>query len=59
MLNTLIGVLLLVIGAAVGVLMSIGLKFALIVLSVLALLGAAVALKMDNVQKYGLRGLSR
>ena len=51
MLNTLIGVLLLVIGAAVGVLMSIGLKFALIVLSVLALLGAATALAMRNVQE--------
>jgi len=49
--NTLIGVLLLVIGAAVGVLMSIGLKFALIVLSVLALLGAATALAMRNVQE--------
>lgn len=49
--NTLIGVLLLVIGAAVGVLMSIGLKFALIVLSVLALLGAATTLAMKNVQE--------
>jgi hypothetical protein len=49
--NTLIGVLLLVIGAAVGMLMSVGLKFALIVLSVLALLGAATALAMKNVQE--------
>jgi len=49
--NTLIGVLLLLIGAAVGVLKRIELKFALIALSVLDLLSAAVALKMDNVQK--------
>ena len=49
--NTIIGVLLLIFGAVIGVLMSIGLKFALIALSILALIGAVLALKLKNVQE--------
>ena len=48
--NTLIGILLLVIGAGVGVLLGIGLELAIGVLSAMALLGAVLAMAMKNVQ---------
>ena len=48
--NTVIGVLLLIIGAATGLLMSLGSGVALAVLSTLALAGAAAAMSMKNVQ---------
>lgn len=48
--NSIIGVLLLVIGGLVGVLMALGLELALGVLSALALLGAAMAMTMKHAQ---------
>ncbi len=48
--NTIIGVLLLVIGAFVSALIGLGFEIAVAVLSFLALLGAAMALAMKNVQ---------
>lgn len=48
--NTLIGVLLLLLGAAAGWLLAIGFETAIAVLSALALLGAATTLAMKNVQ---------
>jgi hypothetical protein len=48
--NSIIGVLLLVIGGIVGVLMALGVELALGVLSALALLGAAMAMTMKNAQ---------
>ena len=48
--NTIIGVLLLAIGGLTGLLMAIGLEFALAALSLAALLGAALAMTMRNVQ---------
>ncbi len=48
--NSIIGVLLLVIGGLVGALMALGVELALGVLSALALLGAAMAMTMKNAQ---------
>ncbi|MEQ9143012.1 MAG: MFS transporter [Parvibaculaceae bacterium] len=48
--NTIIGVLLLAMGALVGVLLQFGLEVAVLVLSALALLGALTALTGKNVQ---------
>ncbi len=48
--NTIIGVLLLVLGGLTGVLLGFGLEVALAVLSVMALAGAALSLTMKNVQ---------
>jgi len=48
--NTVIGLLLLVMGAAVGILLGFGLEAAIAALSVLALVGAATALTMKHVQ---------
>jgi len=48
--NSIIGVLLLVIGGLVGALMALGVELALGVLSALALLGAATAMTMKNAQ---------
>ncbi len=49
--NTIIGVLLLVIGALVGALLGLGFEIAIGVLSALALIGAGTALTMKNVQE--------
>ncbi|MEZ5933281.1 MAG: MFS transporter [Alphaproteobacteria bacterium] len=51
--NTIIGVLLLVIGGLVSILLSFGLEVGLAVLSVLAILGAATAFTMKDVQDSG------
>ncbi|MEQ8652589.1 MAG: MFS transporter [Kiloniellales bacterium] len=48
--NTVIGILLLILGAVNGLLLELGLEVALSVLSFLALLGGAAALTMKNVQ---------
>jgi hypothetical protein len=48
--NTLIGIMLLVLGIAAGALMAIGLELAIAVLSLLALIGAAVTLSLRSVQ---------
>lgn len=48
--NTVIGVLLLVMGALVGALLGLGLEVGVAALSALALLGAAMALTMKHVQ---------
>lgn len=48
--NTIIGVLLLVIGALSGALLGLGLEAGVIALSAMALLGAVLALGMKNVQ---------
>ncbi len=48
--NTIIGVLLLAVGAATSAVLGFGLEAGIIVLSVLALLGAVAALTMANVQ---------
>ncbi len=49
--NSVIGVLLLVIGGAVSALIGLGLEVPLAVLSVLALLGAALAMTMKHAQE--------
>lgn len=48
--NTLIGVILLLMGGAVGILLALGLEVTLLVLSVTSLAGAALAMLMKNVQ---------
>lgn len=48
--NTIIGVILLLMGGLTGVLIALGLEIAVGALSVLALLGAAAAMTMKNVQ---------
>jgi hypothetical protein len=48
--NTLIGVLLLVLGVLTGVLMSFGLEIAIGMLSALSFLGSAAALTLKNAQ---------
>jgi uncharacterized membrane protein YhaH (DUF805 family) len=48
--NTIIGVLLLVMGGLVSVVLGFGLEAGVAVLSVLALIGAALALTMRHVQ---------
>ncbi len=48
--NTLIGVLLLILGGLTGILMSLGLELAIGMLSALSLLGAAAALTLKNAQ---------
>lgn len=48
--NTIIGILLLVIGAAVSVVLGFGLEIGIAVLSVMAMAGALTALSMKNVQ---------
>ncbi|MDX1484839.1 MAG: MFS transporter [Alphaproteobacteria bacterium] len=48
--NTIIGVLLLVMGAVTGVLLGLGLDVAIAALSILALLGAVIAMTMKNAQ---------
>lgn len=49
--NSIIGVLLLVIGGAVGALLALGLEAALAALSILALLGAVTAMRMRHAQE--------
>lgn len=51
--NTVIGILLLVVGGLVSLLMALGLEVALGVLSALALLGAAMATTMKHAQEAG------
>lgn len=51
--NTIIGVLLLILGGLAGVLMGMGLELALAVLSALALAGAMMAATMKNAQGSG------
>jgi hypothetical protein len=53
--NTIIGVLLLVIGALVSVVLGFGLELGVAALSALAILGAAMALTMKAVQDSGAR----
>ncbi len=53
--NTLIGVLLLVLGGVVGILIGFGLELALIFLSATATLGAVIAFLMKDVQYCGAR----
>ena len=48
--NTIIGILLLLLGALVGVLLAFSFELPIAVLSVFALLGAAITLTMKNVQ---------
>ena len=48
--NTVIGVLLLMLGGLTGILMGLGLELAIGVLSALSLLGAAMALTLKNAQ---------
>ena len=48
--NTIIGVLLLVAGALISALLGVGLELGVGVLSVMALMGAAMALTMKHVQ---------
>lgn len=48
--NTIIGILLLILGVAVSVVLGFGLEVGIAVLSVMALLGALTALSMKNVQ---------
>jgi hypothetical protein len=51
--NTVIGILLLVVGGLVSLLMALGLEVALGVLSALALLGAAMATTMKHAPEAG------
>lgn len=48
--NTVIGILLLILGAVVGVLIALGLEIALLVLSLAALLASLLASRLPNVQ---------
>lgn len=48
--NTIIGLVLLVIGAATSAILGFGLEVAIVVLSIMAIFGAVMALYMENVQ---------
>jgi hypothetical protein len=56
--NTIIGVLLLVMGALVSIVLGFGLEAGIAALSALAILGAAMALAMKSVQASGARSKS-